>query len=231
MRRVVLALRSLSSSATISPSSATHVVRVRERDGASSRRPKRPRSPAAIVAACARYRSLRCTRATLAARPRNWCAQSNAESPPPMITTRRPAKALRDRTPGRRCRGRTTAARRPAAGGAARTRRCRAATTTARVGKRSVSVTSVKWPSPSSSAATRWLQCTGEPNCPACSDSERTRSLASILGSPPTSKMYFSGYNAVSCPPASGSASTTWRGGAAHARRRTGRTAPLAPPR
>ena len=42
------------------------------------------------VAPCARNRSLRCTSVTRAARSSSCCAQSNAESPPPMITMRWP---------------------------------------------------------------------------------------------------------------------------------------------
>ena len=44
----------------------------------------------------------------------------------------------------------------------------------------------------------RW---TGALNWSACSAIPFTRSLERILGKPATSKMYFSGYSAVSCPP------------------------------
>jgi hypothetical protein len=46
-------------------------------------------------------------------------------------------------------------------------------------------------------------------NWSACSTSFATRSLPSTTGKPATSKIFFSGYIAVTCPPASGKESTT----------------------
>ena len=97
----------------------------------------------AIVAPCARKRSLRCTIVTLAARSRSCVPQSNAESPPPMITTRRPRNTSGSVT--------TSWMPRPYHGSAhaCGSRRGEnapmpAATTIDRVGKRSLSVTSTK---------------------------------------------------------------------------------------
>ena len=50
-------------------------------------------------------------------------------------------------------------------------------------------------------------RCVVAPNWSAWVAMSRTRSLASTLGKPATSKMYFSGYSAMSWPPSAGSAS------------------------
>ena len=50
----------------------------------------------------------------------------------------------------------------------------------------------------------RWVVA---PNCSPCVAMSRTRSLARTFGKPATSKMYFSGYSAISCPPSAGKAS------------------------
>ena len=152
---------------------------------------------------CAR----RCTSVTEPAIGSSISAQSRAESPPPTTTTGSPAYVDGSGTKWARPRPRYSP---PAGSGRGVNVPMPPVMTMARHSMRMPpEVVTAKPPSPRSSAIACWPSRYSGSCCAACATSWSTRSRPLMAGKPATSKIAFSGYMAVICPPGSSSESST----------------------
>ena len=155
----------------------------------------------------ARNASRRCTRVIDRATGSRCCAQSNALSPPPTMTTSLPAYGWNDGTKNSRPRPSQPS---PAGSGRGLNLPMPAVMMTApaviSVPSSSPIVTeSPSWRSVRAVRSRKYSGCAVE----ACATSPSTRSRPFTVGKPATSRIAFSGYIAVIWPPSSGSESTT----------------------